>query len=664
MDRLEHYVEEVLCLAREVEADREDAGASGANATPAVEVRNTPGGSGGHEADGEELVSLISHVLAYGLHPGLSVWDVLEQTERLPETAHVYLAPAASVTSSSNVNRAITDTDDLAECSLLDRVLSSIAPRHETVDGDDDANGNASSHVGGAAAVVRHQHEIHPADRDDGEEILAHGHAGRARPRVPALRAQHALADRGDRGAVLAAQDRAHVLRGVLRVRNPEFVKALLDVVAPIGGPSLRVRAAAALFQMSTSALTKPGLDFDRVNTHIEASGAALAAEKASRNVEPEAEEGVALLCATVSEARDVLRHYPVTPAYITVSLLNFCLDLSLKTDEIRRSVSPRATIASAEHDPATEQHLQRRRAATVMGASPQHTGQPDPDNATTDDSSVIVVQRRRRAPTMKGGAAGPKRPKPRSRVVTIDPNDEQPQPATVVNSAVSLASPTTASSPLMPQQPAASTTDAAAPLARTSPVRRQRSATTLSPKQSPKPRRPGAPATAGSPHRRTRSDNMSTRATADSSCSTPRALSDDGTAAASQSMARPFTALRVADVVAFEDEETAALEAVRDSAAELDDRIAAVRSYVAGASARVERHHADAEPVLAAYEDAIEFLFAQAMARVQAKERELMSLHDYDCPPAPEPVQEDAAAAPVVAPPTAPPKSRIGAYA
>jgi len=664
MDRLEHYVEEVLCLAREVEADREDAGASGANATPAVEVRNTPGGSGGHEADGEELVSLISHVLAYGLHPGLSVWDVLEQTERLPETAHVYLAPAASVTSSSNVNRAITDTDDLAECSLLDRVLSSIAPRHETVDGDDDANGNASSHVGGrrpsCGISMKFIRQI---------ATMAKKFSPTATPAVRArVFLRCALNMRSLTAVIEALCSRPKIGRTFYEescgFRNPEFVKALLDVVAPIGGPSLRVRAAAALFQMSTSALTKPGLDFDRVNTHIEASGAALAAEKASRNVEPEAEEGVALLCATVSEARDVLRHYPVTPAYITVSLLNFCLDLSLKTDEIRRSVSPRATIASAEHDPATEQHLQRRRAATVMGASPQHTGQPDPENATTDDSSVIVVQRRRRAPTMKGGAAGPKRPKPRSRVVTIDPNDEQPQPATVVNSAVSLASPTTASSPLMPQQPAASTTDAAAPLARTSPVRRQRSATTLSPKQSPKPRRPGAPATAGSPHRRTRSDNMSTRATADSSCSTPRALSDDGTAAASQSMARPFTALRVADVVAFEDDETAALEAARDSAAELDDRIAAVRSYVAGASARVERHHADAEPVLAAYEDAIEFLFAQAMARVQAKERELMSLHDYDCPPAPEPVQEDAAAAPVVAPPTAPPKSRIGAYA
>ena len=120
---------------------------------------------------------------------------------------------------------------------------------------------------------------------------------------------------------------------------------------------------------------------------------------------------------------------------------------------------------------------------------------------------------------------------------------------------------------------------------------------------------------------------------------------------------------MRVADVVEFDDEERSALEASRDAANALNERIARVHDYVNEADERVERHHDDAEPLIAAYEDAVEFLFAQAAARVQAKERELMEMHDFDSPPAPA-ARAETPTENIVAPPTAPPPSRIGAYA
>jgi hypothetical protein len=628
MDRLQHYVEHALSLT----------GTLDVSAGQVVEVRNNSTGAGNNvEVDGEELVSLLALVLTDGLHQGLTAWDVLEQLLRLPESADVFLAPKSSIAFTSNraLHDGPTDVDDLTNVGELARVLSVIAPKSPAGGfGTDD-----SAAVGGRRAT----HGI--------STKFLRSLATMARkfsPTAPGpVRARVFLRCALNMRSLTAAVEALCCLPqigpalyddgGLLRC--PQSVRTLLEVIAPIGGPNLRVRAAASLFDVTNEQLLSKGLSVDSITHIISSSGAALAAEKASRSATPDNHDGVALLCATVAEARDVLRQYPISAAYVTVPTMKFALELSLPSDE--------------ELD-QTSDFAPRRRAGTVM-----HT-QDAGDKP--DDSSVIVVQRRKRAATIiKGGATSPAsagKPRPKAKRAA---GADVPSPALsgdrMSPSTQGLGSPepsgafsdTRSGVLAQASQPAFAALSPVSPSPSPSlqglhgglALGESRQPARLVPVSAAPPPVPSAP---GSPL-------ITSSQTSDALNHTARSTSSASLLCTSMPAAVASTTSQMKEALNFEHDEMKALE---DAAAARDvllPRIQDLRNFVAKRAERARQQSANVEPLVAAYEAAVRRMWTQALVTAAAKEGELMEFHDMDAPPPP--VDDDASESGPLVPPS-----------
>lgn len=614
MDRLQDYIEHAIALTAEV--DQRGGGPS------CVEFRNSHTSAtatdGALEVDGEELVSLLSAAICDGLHAGLSSWDVLEQLQRVPDLIDVYLAPRmTSVDADSPLVMGV------AAARNITTIISDFA-RH-------DAEGGALMHQ---------RDRVHHSISTKFIKGIVNMVRGMAQDATPTIRGKVFLRcalNQGSLTAVLEAicglqgLDESHYKEGGL-LRDRDKIKMLLETVAPIGGPNLRVRAAANLFDVSPEKLLRGRLDPDATRDLIADSGASRAAQHAAKTAAAaEAEEAVAFLCSTVAMARDVLTSFTISIPNLSGATIRFALELSLPSDA-NAVISRRSLDRPAESDVIETVNVKatRTRANTIKPGTGRRPLRPKRSAAVRSGSAEPTDD----SPPPSAGPTGR-----RTRAMTV----AAPAPATNARFQRGTSSTSTSLREREPSSTSTAYTDGSSSKftgdssrfggseASGKTFRRTRTSPQRSPTRSPA-RSPRPSSTAAA--KATTSDGPPSpgRATAPSS---PLGADDMSSAAAA--------AKSDAD---FSEEQLAKLKQIDEQRREQDARLDAIRAFVAQRPERDAATAQNCEHWIAAYEAHVQRHWAAFLAGCANSERSLMAFHDRDANP--QPVAEaDAAVTP-----------------